>query len=199
MPNRLYLELYQDNQDVDEVSLAKVPVQVPLQTRASLDGLAIGGYPIFSRDDQAKTIRIDDLVLENFSSAALVGEATASLYLCKEKGGPSVFSSCIANGFSEFTQSLSLSLGPDESSSYSIEGTFDLSLIPLSRVPERYTDLWLEVEFNEETIFQAIGSISDGGYPNYKLDTESPDLFLDSNDDGLLDHHEKIFGLTPKS
>ena len=105
-------------------------------------------------------------------------------------------SSCITSGFSEFSQSLPLSLSPGESSSYSIEGTFDLSLIPLSKVPERYTDLWLAVEFNEETIFQALGSIDNGSYPNYKLDTESPDLFLDSNDDGLLDHHEKIFGLT---
>jgi hypothetical protein len=196
VPNRLYLSLYQENELVDQISLAADPVHVPLHTQASPDGWAIGGYPNFSRDDQDKTIRIDNLLLENFSSAALEGKAIAALQLCKAKEGPRAFGSCIDSGFAEFSQSLSLSIGSGESSSYSIEGTFDLSLIPLSRVPERYTDLWLEVEFNEETIFQALGSIEDGSYQNYKLDTKSPDLFLDSNDDDLLDHHEKIFGLT---
>ena len=194
-PIRLAIEIRSLDELVSFSIVSPQPMRVPIQTMASDEGLAFASYPNLTRDISEKTFSVTNLKIQNFSTTRLTGGLDISFLLCEANGGPRVFGSCVSEGFAEFSSNLQIDLDPNGSADLTVEGALDTSLIPENIVPERFEEIWLKLQFGDEETYQALGTLDGEDYQNQRLSFESPDLFVDDDDDGVIDHHKRIFGL----
>ena len=192
---RPYLDLYQDDVFVQSIALSSTLEKMPLQTNASSSGLAFGAYPDFAYDRSSGTFSLGNVVVTNFSQDVTEGAVDFRIFLCPSNEWPSVYTYNYCEGAINLVSGAAYKLESGQSSNYSFEGDLDPSRKLLPMYQQKYSDVWLRARFEDNTIYQALGSLVDDQYQNSKLNLVSPNIFEDADSNGLIDHHESFFGL----